>query len=85
MDNWIQWGIGILVAIIGYFLVSLHNRLEDHLRASAESDTEFAMLKAKQEEQCDRLDRVENKVDKLSDSIAEMPFKVVEALKAMIK
>lgn len=82
MENYLLALIGILVGVIGYFLTSLHNRFEEHLRVSAESDREFAIVKTKQEEMCERLDRVEDKVDKLSDKVDELPFKVVELLKS---
>lgn len=86
MDNHLLSIAGVaiiaLLGIIGYFLTNLHNRFEEHLRASAEADREFAIVKTKQEEMCERLDRVEEKVDKLSDKVDNLPYRVVELLKA---
>jgi peptidoglycan hydrolase CwlO-like protein len=83
MPNYIDYVIGSLIAVIGFFLVSLHTRFEEHLKASALADVEFGKLQVKQEETQRRVQEVKNKVDELGDKIDDLPLKVVELLRAV--
>lgn len=80
MEQYLLALVSILVAVIGYFLVNLHNRLEEHLRASAVADVEFGKLQVKQEELFERVEKLETKVDTVSDKIDLLPYKIVAEL-----
>ncbi len=71
--------IAILLAIIGYFLVNLHNRFEEHLRESADAETKFLELKgdvrvlqSQQTDMRDDIHRIEEKIDRLPQVIIDL-------------
>jgi hypothetical protein len=64
-DDIFKWAFGVGVSLIAFFLRDLHTRFNEHVKVSEVRAIEAAGLKVSVEGMCERLDRMDGKLDRL--------------------
>ena len=77
---------GILLAIVGYFLKSLHTDLKDVQQESINNKTEVQLLKLKQEQDRIHMEEItQAKLQMLTDNVNSLTTQVKQLVTLMLK